>query len=441
MFWEIITLKNISLYIFGWILWFLIYKSKFAHDFSNSKEKQVLSRIIERFLSDTRPHDSIEELESTLKGYFHEFLEDATLALYDRIRLSKYPWLVGHFRLHTNPLKKEDAAYKEYVPEGDGELLFPLYSEHGHVIWIFLIGKKKNRTLYSQEDIDLLSQILLKLSLSLQVLSHNLDLRVEVLRRTYELTEKNKELEKAYEELKEIDKNKDNFLAIASHELRTPMTIIKWYADMLIAGTFGSLSEEQKKYMLQIYGSTEELINFVNNILDISKLEAWRMTFTYKPFSHRILTKKVVDNFMTLCAQKSISLTLTDACLRDTIQSDEAKLVLILNNLLSNAYKFTNANGKIEVKISDITQNEKAFFQIDVSDTGIGMTEETQKHIFEKYNQAQNQEYTKKSIEWSGLGLHLTQEVITHMGWTIQAHSQINVGTTITALIPYSQTL
>ena len=89
------------------------------------------------------------------------------------------------------------------------------------------MGKKKGGKLYSQEDIDLLSQILLKLSLSLQVLSHNLDLRVEVLKRTYELTEKNKELEKAYEELKEIDKNKDNFLAIASHELRTPMTIIK----------------------------------------------------------------------------------------------------------------------------------------------------------------------------------------------------------------------
>ena len=66
MFWEIFTLKNIALYIFGWILWFLIYKSKFAHDFSNSKEKQVFSHIIEKFLSDTRPHDSIEDLESTL---------------------------------------------------------------------------------------------------------------------------------------------------------------------------------------------------------------------------------------------------------------------------------------------------------------------------------------------------------------------------------------
>ena len=102
---------------------------------------------------------------------------------------------------------------------------------------------------------------------------------------------------------------------------------------------------------------------------------------------------------MTLCAQKSISLTLTDTCERSIIESDETKLILILNNLLSNAYKFTNANGKVEVKISDVTQNEKEFLQIEVIDTGIGMTEETQKHIFEKYNQSQNQEYTKKSIE------------------------------------------
>lgn len=250
-----------------------------------------------------------------------------------------------------------------------------------------------------QEDIDMISQILIKVSLALQILDHNLNLRIDVLTRTHELTEKNEELARAYESLKEVDANKDTFLAIASHELRTPMTIIKGYSDMLIRGSFGELNTSQKKYMSQIYTSTEDLISFVNNILDISKLEAGRMTFAMESIDPHIHIQKIYDNFSTLYAEKSITLVLTDHSKRATMSTDPTKLTLILNNLLSNAYKFTTSGGQVDIILEDIERAGVDYFSLTVRDTGMGMSIETQEHIFEKFSQSTNQDYTKKSIQ------------------------------------------
>ncbi len=105
--------------------------------------------------------------------------------------------------------------------------------------------------------------------------------------------------------------------------------------------------------MTQIYTSTEELISFVNNILDISKLEAGRMVFTYEYIDHHEHIKNIINNFTSLYLEKNIPLILTDNSKIDTLYTDKSKLTLIMNNLLSNAYKFTPQNGNVEVLLED----------------------------------------------------------------------------------------
>jgi signal transduction histidine kinase len=216
------------------VLWFLLYKSKFAHDIANPKEKQKLIAMVGIFLADTHPYDTVESLEKTLQKYLSGFVSGEKVRIFDRVTLHRYPGLFGYFTKHTAPITRESETYRNYAEEIDAEIMFPLYSENEHVIGLLLLGPKADGSSYSQEDSDIISRILLKLSLSLQVLSHNLELRLEVLKQTGELRKKNEELATAYEDLKKVDKQKDAFLAIASHELRTPMTIIKGYSDMLL---------------------------------------------------------------------------------------------------------------------------------------------------------------------------------------------------------------
>lgn len=435
---SVLTLKLAVLYFFGNVFSFLIYQADSTKTFFSPKDRQILKASVNAFLNETKVSDTVQDIEKILRQYFIHFVKNGKISLYDRIEMEKYKKLIEYFSHRKTPIIRDTHDYFWVASNIDAEIIFPLYSSGRHVIGFFTIWKKQSEKVYTQEDINLLSQMLLKISLALQILDHNHDLRMQVQERTQELTQKNNELAKAYENLKEVDANKDTFLAIASHELRTPMTIIKWYSDMLSKWTFWQLNEKQKKYMTQIYTSTEELISFVNNILDISKLEAGRMVFTYEHIDHHEHIKNIINNFTSLYLEKNIPLILTDNSKTDTLYTDKSKLTLILNNLLSNAYKFTPQNGKVEVLLTDCTRKGNSFLKIIVNDSGIGMNKETLAHIFEKFSQSSNQDYTKKSIQGSGLGLHLIHEVIVHFGGEILVDSTQNAGTRVTVFLPYS---
>jgi two-component system cell cycle sensor histidine kinase PleC len=119
-----------------------------------------------------------------------------------------------------------------------------------------------------------------------------------------EVQRQTRELQDAYQKLQDIDKNKDNFLAIASHELRTPMTIIKGYSDLFLQNTFGPMNPDARAYMQKIYNNTEALIELVNNILDISKIEAGRFEIVKKPVIINETISRICENFENLYREK-----------------------------------------------------------------------------------------------------------------------------------------
>jgi len=219
-----------------------------------------------------------------------------------------------------------------------------------------------------------------------------------------------KEIRKAYEELRVLDKAKSEFISIASHQLRTPLTAIKGYISMIIDGTYGELSEKSQRPIENIYQSNERLIRLVNDLLNLSRLEAGKIEF--KPELHFLekIIQTIIDELKINAQKKGLSLNLKLSKNIPQIMVDENKLSQVLLNIFDNAIKYTQ-KGEITIELEKI-DNEQ---QIKISDTGAGMTEDEIKSIFQTFSRttAGNQLNT----EGAGIGLYIGKKFVAmHQG-------------------------
>jgi signal transduction histidine kinase len=234
--------------------------------------------------------------------------------------------------------------------------------------------------------------------------------------------------------LKELDKAKDSFLSIASHELRTPMTAIKGYIDLMLSGHFGHLDERQKHFLGRIFHRTDELLDLINDMLDISRLEANRMQFRLVDIRAFDLMKDVVADYGAICAKKHIKIKLENPDkFNIKMKTDAEKLKEIFNNLIGNAYKFTPEKESITVRLRK-PKNKPGFVQFEVQDTGIGIPKDQFGAIFEKFRQVEN--YLQKSQKGTGLGLSITKGMIDKLGGEIWVESTLGKGSTFFFTLP-----
>lgn len=425
------------------VLWsaFLLNRSRKLTDAFLLSSLAELERQTEKFLDKKWVYKNTIDLLKDLEEIFWHALKIKKVLIMSYEETAKYPKCLNYFHSYNKPLalselQAEDVEGESHAlvreVEDIGEVIFALDHGKKEGIYFLVLGKKESEHTITQDELRIINHILPKIALALQVLEYNRSLQEEVRIQTKELNLKNKELKVAYKKLQDVDQNKDNFLAIASHELRTPMTIIKGYSDLFLRDTFWSLSPDARSYMQKIYDNTESLIELVNNILDISKIEAGRFELLYEEVNIRELIQLSVENFETLYREKWIALILTNECQINTIRTDKSKFILICNNLLSNAYKFTDTGGKVEVHVTDGNN----ILTIQVKDTGKGIEPERIEHVFEKFNQMDNTNYTKKSIHGTGLGLHLCKQIIELLWWSIRAESTLGTGTTFLFSIP-----
>jgi signal transduction histidine kinase len=211
---------------------------------------------------------------------------------------------------------------------------------------------------------------------------------------------------------REIANAKTDFVAIASHQLRTPLSIIKWYADFLISGDAGEVSEIQKKYLTQIYVSNERLIELVNALLDVSRIDVG--TFSIEPEPTDIIERmeSALDRFKKDILSKNISIEKNFDEFQE-INLDPRLTKIVFENILSNSVKFTPEGGKIRIIIRKTDKD----VLIKINDTGIGIPREQQPKIFTKLFRADN----AKKIEsiGNGLGLYIAKAVIEKSGGKI----------------------
>jgi GAF domain-containing protein len=362
------------------------------------------------------------EYDENAEEFIQRAMTETTVALAEArraTRIRKGEGVLGRTAITLEPVEVADialpGAYEGRLREillasGVRAILAVPMVREGHLIGC--LGVTRNSAgVFPTETIDLLRTFATQSALAIQ--------NARLFR---EIEEKSRQLEVA-------SQHKSEFLANMSHELRTPLNAIIGFSEVLGERMFGELNEKQDEYLKDIHASGAHLLSLINDILDLSKIEAGRMELELTDF-HLPAT---LDNAMTLIRERAgrhgIALHMSVDARLDQVRADERKVRQVVLNLLSNAIKFTPEGGNINVR----AMPGDGVVEVSVSDTGVGVAAEDQEAIFEEFRQVGT---AAKKVEGTGLGLALSRKFVELHGGRIWVESQVGVGSTFTFTIP-----
>lgn len=222
---------------------------------------------------------------------------------------------------------------------------------------------------------------------------------------------------------REVDKAKTEFVSLASHQLRTPLSSINWYTEMLLAGDAGKISEEQRTYLNEIYKGNQRMVELVNSLLNASRVELGSLAVEPELIDFSKISDSVISELKPTIIQKRLTVEAKYGDNVPIINADPKLIRIIFQNLLSNAVKYTPEDGTI--KIGFDKQDE--FLLIIIADTGYGIPRDQQGKIFKKLFRADN--VREKDTDGTGLGLYLVKSIIDSAGGSIHFYSDENKGT------------
>jgi len=246
-----------------------------------------------------------------------------------------------------------------------------------------------------------------------------------LVRRDFELLQTNDILRIRDEQISkehELNRAKSEFVSLASHQLKTPLTIIKWYIDMLNAGYADDVLEKQKEYLGKIYTNTERMVELVDAFLNVSRLELGVFAIKKEPINLKDKIEAILKNLDPKIKEKNLKVSKTYAKDDIVISADLKIIQIIFENLISNAIKYTPAGGKIHITM----QKKSDEILIGITDTGIGIPVGQQSKIFTKFFRADN--VSTQKIDGTGLGLYLVKTLIEKTGGKIWFESTENKG-------------
>jgi len=227
-----------------------------------------------------------------------------------------------------------------------------------------------------------------------------------------------------------IDKAKSEFVSLASHQLRTPLSAVNWYAEMLLNGDAGKINENQRKYLEEIYHGNQRMVALVNSLLNVSRIELGTLAINIKPTNLTKLANSVLTELRPKIKNKKLKVTKKYDSRLPKIKVDPKLMRIVFQNLLSNAVKYTPLGGKVRL---NITKRQSAIL-ITVADTGYGIPKNQQAKVFTKLFRGDN--VRTKQTEGTGLGLYIVKAVVKEAGGKIWFKSQENKGTTFYVTLP-----
>jgi signal transduction histidine kinase len=239
----------------------------------------------------------------------------------------------------------------------------------------------------------------------------------------------NDELRRLYRELEAASEHKSAFLANMSHELRTPLNAILGFSQVLREQMVGELNEKQKEYLEDILSSGNHLLSLINDVLDLSKVEAGQVELEVAPFSLREALERGVVMVRERATQEGVEVALADSPEVDVVDGDERRIRQVIFNLLANAVKFTPAGGAVDVSAAQVNGEVR----ISVADTGPGVPAADRERIFEEFQQT---DLGVEQQEGTGLGLALSKRLVELHGGRIWVESELGKGSAFVFTLP-----
>lgn len=326
-------------------------------------------------------------------------------------------------------LKKKMTSITDFMEGAGITLCLPLLIED-QMIGLFVLGKKISGDAYTVQDVSLLKTEARQITIAInnaqlyeQSQYFNQVMRVRIVEAT-------RELGQAYRELKQLDDSKTEFLSLASHQLRTPLSAIKGYLSMVLEGSYGQIKPETSEALKSVYESNERLINLVNDLLNVTRIEAGKLEYNPVETDLNELINSVVNELKITAEKKNLLLQYSIKKL-PKIFADPNKIRQVLINLIDNAIKYT-PQGEVTVKTS--IRNKKEVV-VEVRDTGIGITPDKIKNLFEWF--ARGKGAMRLEAGGFGLGLYIAKKIIEKANGKIWAESKgKNKGTTFIFSLP-----
>ena len=287
-----------------------------------------------------------------------------------------------------------------------------------------VMGPKKSGNPYNNQDIKVIRTIAAELAIAIQNA-----LRFEEIENFNEtlqqrIDEATRKLRNSNEKLRRLDETKDDFISMASHQLRTPLTSVKGYVSMVLDGDAGSLTPAQRKLLTQSFVSAQRMVSLISDLLNVSRLRTGKFVIEPIPCNIAQVTGEEVKQLVETARGRNLELVYHRPERFPSYMLDEMKLRQVIMNFIDNAIYYTPSGGTITVTVAD----KPRAIEFTVSDTGIGVPKSEQHHLFSKFYRADNAKTARP--DGTGLGLFMAKKVIIAQEGAIIFHSQEGKGST-----------
>jgi len=326
---------------------------------------------------------------------------------------------LGHPIIVDELKVKEKGRYKKMIEQFDQldiEIMIPLNVKK-KILGMIVLGEKESREMYNDEDIYVLKVIGVQVAIAIEnallykeVKDFNIKLEKEIWKATRELVEANEKLQK-------LDEAKSDFISIASHQLRTPLTVIKGYISMVLDGNFGKMKNPQTEALKKVYESNERLIQLVEDLLSISRIESGRIQYEFKESQLEDTVLSVFEELTQVAQKKGLNFIIEAPKTKlPPLMLDNEKIRQVIMNLTDNAIKYTE-KGSVKV----ILKKNKNYIRYSVEDTGMGIKSDDMPHLFKKFSRGTGTFLVH--TEGTGLGLYVAKEMAEEHGGRVWAES------------------
>ncbi|MDQ5972248.1 MAG: hypothetical protein QG553_407 [Patescibacteria group bacterium] len=308
-------------------------------------------------------------------------------------------------------------------------------SSASHNVGYLLLGVKRSGNLYNKQDVRMVDIVVNELVIATQnamrfeeIQNFNLTLQEKV-------DDATRKLRKTNEKLRQLDETKDDFISMASHQLRTPLTSVKGYVSMVLDGDAGKVSSQQQKLLDQAFISSQRMVYLIADLLNVSRLKTGKFVIEAKPTNLAEVVESEMEQLKETAKGRGLKLEYKQPKAFPSLNLDETKIRQVIMNFTDNAIYYTPSGGTITVNLEDKPES----VELTVVDNGIGVPKAEQHHLFNKFYRAGNAK--KARPDGTGLGLFMAQKVVVAQGGAIIFHSEENKGSTFGFSFPKAKLL